>query len=92
MDAENRQILGPAILGIEGAEIASLLQVAMTGNLPYTALRDLFMSMDMPMPCVLVSIYRRDSGEDGCARNEKRRSPQPDEGLRAVQRIPIVTV
>ncbi len=63
VDAEDHQILGAAILGIEGGEIASILQVAMMGNLPYTALRDgifshptlaeslndLFMSMDMPM-------------------------------------------
>ena len=63
VDAENQQVLGAAILGIEGGEIASILQVAMMGNLPYTALRDgifshptlaeslndLFMSMDMPM-------------------------------------------
>jgi pyruvate/2-oxoglutarate dehydrogenase complex dihydrolipoamide dehydrogenase (E3) component len=40
VDANNGQILGVAILGIEGGEIMSLLQVAMMGNLPYTALRD----------------------------------------------------
>ena len=40
VDAENDQILGAAILGIEGGEIASMLQIAMMGNLPYTALRD----------------------------------------------------
>lgn len=40
VNADNDQILGAAILGLEGGEIASLLQVAMMGNLPYTALRD----------------------------------------------------
>jgi len=63
VDADTQQILGAAILGIEGGEIMAVLQVAMMGNLPYTAIRDgifthptlaellndLFMSMDMPM-------------------------------------------
>jgi len=40
VDAESEQILGAAILGIEGGELASMLQIAMMGNLPYTALRD----------------------------------------------------
>jgi pyruvate/2-oxoglutarate dehydrogenase complex dihydrolipoamide dehydrogenase (E3) component len=40
VDAENNQILGAAILGIEGGEIMSILEVAMMGKLPYTALRD----------------------------------------------------
>lgn len=40
VDPENDRILGAAILGIEGGEIASMLQIAMMGNLPYTALRD----------------------------------------------------
>ena len=38
--AETDQILSGAILGIEGGEIASMLQIAMMGHLPYTALRD----------------------------------------------------
>ena len=63
VDADTQQILGAAILGIEGGEMMSVLQVAMMGNLPYTAIRDgifahptlaeslndLFMSMDMQM-------------------------------------------
>lgn len=40
VDAENGQILGCAILGIEGGEIMSALQIAMLGKLPYTVLRD----------------------------------------------------
>lgn len=40
IDAETDRILGAAILGIEGGEIATVLQVAMMGDLPYTALRD----------------------------------------------------
>jgi pyruvate/2-oxoglutarate dehydrogenase complex dihydrolipoamide dehydrogenase (E3) component len=40
VDADTEQILGCAILGLEGGEIASLVQVAMMGKLPYTALRD----------------------------------------------------
>lgn len=40
VDAESNQILGAAVLGIEGGEIASMFQIAMMGGLPYTALRD----------------------------------------------------
>ncbi len=40
VDAESGQILGAAILGIEGGEIASMLQIAMMGKLSYSALRD----------------------------------------------------
>jgi pyruvate/2-oxoglutarate dehydrogenase complex dihydrolipoamide dehydrogenase (E3) component len=40
VDAESRQILGAAILGVEGGEIMSMLQIAMMGRLPYTALRE----------------------------------------------------
>ena len=40
VDADSNQILGAAVLGIEGGEIMSVLETAMMGNLPYTALRD----------------------------------------------------
>lgn len=40
VDAQTGQILGAAVLGIEGGEIAGAIQLAMLGNLPYTALRD----------------------------------------------------
>lgn len=40
VDAEDGHILGAAVLGTEGGEIASMLQIAMLGNLPYTVLRD----------------------------------------------------
>jgi pyruvate/2-oxoglutarate dehydrogenase complex dihydrolipoamide dehydrogenase (E3) component len=60
VDAETQQILGAAVLAVEGGEIMSMLQIAMMGKLPYTALEDgifahpafaeglntLFMSMD----------------------------------------------
>jgi pyruvate/2-oxoglutarate dehydrogenase complex dihydrolipoamide dehydrogenase (E3) component len=62
VDADSQRILGAAVLGLEGGEIATLLQVAMMGGLPYTALRDgifshptlaeslnnLFMTLDRP--------------------------------------------
>jgi pyruvate/2-oxoglutarate dehydrogenase complex dihydrolipoamide dehydrogenase (E3) component len=62
VDADSGRILGAAVLGLEGGEIAALLQVAMMGGLPYAALRDgifshptlaeslnnLFMTMDRP--------------------------------------------
>jgi pyruvate/2-oxoglutarate dehydrogenase complex dihydrolipoamide dehydrogenase (E3) component len=40
VDAESGQILGSAVLGIEGGEIMAMLEIAMMGKLPYTALRD----------------------------------------------------
>jgi len=40
VDADTDQILGCAILGIEGGEIAAMLQIAMMGGVPYTILRD----------------------------------------------------
>ena len=40
VDASNDQILGCAILGIQGGEIMAIIQVAMMGKLPFTALRD----------------------------------------------------
>ena len=40
VDAKTGQILGAAVLGIEGGEIMSQIQIAMMGKLPYTALRD----------------------------------------------------
>jgi pyruvate/2-oxoglutarate dehydrogenase complex dihydrolipoamide dehydrogenase (E3) component len=40
VDAQNGRILGAAILGVEGGEVMSTLQVAMMGGLTYEALRD----------------------------------------------------
>ena len=40
VDADTQQILGCAILGLEGGEIVAIIQTAMMGKLPYTALRD----------------------------------------------------
>ncbi len=40
VDAGNDQILGCAILGLEGGEIMSAIQLAMMGGLPYTKIRD----------------------------------------------------
>jgi pyruvate/2-oxoglutarate dehydrogenase complex dihydrolipoamide dehydrogenase (E3) component len=64
VEADTDQILGAAILAVEGGEMMSVLQVAMMGKLPYTAIRDgvfthptlaemlseLFVFMDMPEP------------------------------------------
>ncbi|MDQ3612715.1 MAG: mercuric reductase [Chloroflexota bacterium] len=38
--AETRMILGAAVLGIEGGEVMSMIQIAMMGDLPYTRLRE----------------------------------------------------
>ena len=40
VDADTSQILGAAILGVDGGEVMAVLEVAMMGHLPYTALRD----------------------------------------------------
>ena len=40
VDTETRQILGAAVLAVEGGEIMSMLEIAMMGKLPYTALED----------------------------------------------------
>ena len=40
VDQETKQILGAAVLGIEGGEVMAVLQTAMLGKLPYTTLRD----------------------------------------------------
>jgi len=40
VDAESDQILGCAILGVEGGEIMSIIEVAMMGHLPCTVLKN----------------------------------------------------
>jgi pyruvate/2-oxoglutarate dehydrogenase complex dihydrolipoamide dehydrogenase (E3) component len=40
VDASTGQILGAAVLALEGGEIMAMLEIAMMGKLPYTALRD----------------------------------------------------
>ncbi|MGQ0548298.1 MAG: mercuric reductase [Armatimonadota bacterium] len=44
VDAETKQILGCAILGIAGGEIMSIVQLAMMGKIPYTVIRDTIFS------------------------------------------------
>ena len=40
VDSKTDQIIGAAILGVEGGEIMSAIQIAMMGGLPYTLLRE----------------------------------------------------
>ena len=40
VDADSSQMLGAAVLGIEGGEIMSQIQLAMMGKLPYTVLKE----------------------------------------------------
>jgi pyruvate/2-oxoglutarate dehydrogenase complex dihydrolipoamide dehydrogenase (E3) component len=40
VDAKTRQILGCTILGVEGGEIMSMLQIAMMGKVPYPAIKE----------------------------------------------------
>jgi pyruvate/2-oxoglutarate dehydrogenase complex dihydrolipoamide dehydrogenase (E3) component len=64
VEAKTGEILGAAILSVEGGEIMATLQVAMMSGMPYTAIRDaifahptlaeslndLLMALDKPMP------------------------------------------
>ena len=64
IDADTNQILGAAVLGVEGGELMSMFEIAMLGKLPYTVLKDgifahptlaeslnnLFMAMDKQDP------------------------------------------
>ena len=40
VDKKSNQILGAAVLGLEGGEIMSQIQIAMMGKLPYTVLQN----------------------------------------------------
>ncbi len=40
VDADTNQILGAAVLSVEGGELMSMFEIAMLGKLPYTVLKD----------------------------------------------------
>ncbi len=40
VDANTGRILGAAVLGVEGGEVMTVLQIAMMGDVPYSAIRD----------------------------------------------------
>jgi pyruvate/2-oxoglutarate dehydrogenase complex dihydrolipoamide dehydrogenase (E3) component len=40
VDANTNQILGCAVLGVEGGELMSMLEIAMMGRVPYTVLKE----------------------------------------------------
>jgi pyruvate/2-oxoglutarate dehydrogenase complex dihydrolipoamide dehydrogenase (E3) component len=40
VDAENGQILGAAVLGLEGGELMAMLEIAMLGKLHYAVLKE----------------------------------------------------
>ena len=40
VDANNKQILGASVLGVEGGELMAMFEIAMMGKLPYTVLKD----------------------------------------------------
>src|SRR5260370_4760425 len=44
VDANNKQILGAAVLGVEGGELMAMFEIAMMGKLPYTVLKDAILS------------------------------------------------
>ena len=56
VDAWSGRILGAAVLGIEGGEVAAMLQIAMMGEVPYTMLRDgIFAHPPSPSPSTTCS-------------------------------------
>ena len=40
VDRDTNQVLGAAVLGVEGGELMSMFEIAMMGKLPYTVLKD----------------------------------------------------
>ena len=40
VDTDTKQILGCAVLGVEGGELMAMFEIAMMGKLPYTVLKD----------------------------------------------------
>jgi pyruvate/2-oxoglutarate dehydrogenase complex dihydrolipoamide dehydrogenase (E3) component len=40
VDAQTNQLLGCAVLGVEGGELMAMFEIAMMGKLPYTALKE----------------------------------------------------
>jgi pyruvate/2-oxoglutarate dehydrogenase complex dihydrolipoamide dehydrogenase (E3) component len=40
VDADTKQILGCAVLGVEGGELMAMFEIAIMGKLPYTVLKD----------------------------------------------------
>jgi pyruvate/2-oxoglutarate dehydrogenase complex dihydrolipoamide dehydrogenase (E3) component len=40
VDADTKQILGCAVLGIEGGELMAMFEIAMLGHVPYTTLKE----------------------------------------------------
>jgi pyruvate/2-oxoglutarate dehydrogenase complex dihydrolipoamide dehydrogenase (E3) component len=40
VDTDTGQVLGAAVLGVEGGEVMTVLQMAMMGRVPYTSIRD----------------------------------------------------
>ena len=51
VDPDSKQILGAAILGMEGGEIAAMVQLAMMGKIPYPVLQNgIFSHPTLPNP------------------------------------------
>ena len=40
VDVETKQVLGCAVLGVEGGELMAMFEIAMMGHLPYTTLKN----------------------------------------------------
>jgi pyruvate/2-oxoglutarate dehydrogenase complex dihydrolipoamide dehydrogenase (E3) component len=73
IDAETAQILGCAIIGTEGGEIMTMIQIAMLGKLPYTALANAIFTHPLLAEGLNTLFAQPDADPHGC-----RRTPQPD--------------
>jgi pyruvate/2-oxoglutarate dehydrogenase complex dihydrolipoamide dehydrogenase (E3) component len=63
VDGDTNQIVGAAIFGIEGGEIMSAIEIAMMGEVPYTALRDGIFAHPTLMEALNNLFTKMDSGE-----------------------------
>jgi pyruvate/2-oxoglutarate dehydrogenase complex dihydrolipoamide dehydrogenase (E3) component len=61
VDADTKQILGAAVLGIEGGELMAMFEIAMLGKLPYTVLKEAIFAH----PTLAESLNNLFSGLDG---------------------------
>jgi pyruvate/2-oxoglutarate dehydrogenase complex dihydrolipoamide dehydrogenase (E3) component len=75
-DADTDQILGAAVLGIEGGEIMAVLQMAMMGQVPYTVLRDAVFAH----PTLAESLNTLFMAMDGCGELDAIPNPRWDCG------------
>jgi pyruvate/2-oxoglutarate dehydrogenase complex dihydrolipoamide dehydrogenase (E3) component len=84
VEAGTGRILGGAVLGVEGGELMSMLQIAMMGELPYTALRDAPLAHPNPGGVLQQPLYPdRVDFEETSSLNTRRMARAPVTGVGA---------